>query len=140
MTASKDQTPQLTLPLITAFISGGIHAIDPVELQPATEMTRWSLYRVVGGDGKRTRHLVGRAEHEGRVCSAITRLDLQRLTARTQSGRVYELLGPPGRNSDGDYVFRRWLKLSGCSGVKNLTASLIRLRTMRGHPPIESRY
>lgn len=98
-------------------------------------MANWRLFQVCGATGGRTRHLVGRANYEGRVCSPIVQLDLQSLCATTGSGRIYQLEGPPGRDGDSDYVFGIWLSGIGATHCKDLTHALMRLRTMRGAGP-----
>ena len=109
------------------FATGGIHAIAPVSVQPRTEMWRWRLYQVKA-HGVRSRHLVGLADGEGRVCSAIAQWDLKNLCATTASGRVYLLVGPPGWNADADYVFAGWRSVNGCVQVKDMSRALLRLR------------
>ena len=64
---------------VAVYITGGVHAIPAVSAEPETVLTRWSLRQVIGLDGKRSRHLVGWAEFEGRVCSSIVSLDLAKL-------------------------------------------------------------
>lgn len=81
---------------VIVSVSGGVHAVAPVSDEPKTVLTRWSLREVTHHDGKRTRHLVGWAEYEGRMCSAIVSFDLATLRVTTTSGRQYHLEGPPG--------------------------------------------
>jgi len=83
----------------------GVHPIAPVTQEPVTIMTIWSVVKSHWADGRCSRHLVGQANCEGRVCSAIQRFDLQGMEAQTQSGRLYRLLGDPGRDRDALYVF-----------------------------------
>ncbi len=47
-------------------------------------------------------HFIGYAvdNHEGRVSTAIESLDLAARTGVTHSGRLYELIGEPGRDPD----------------------------------------
>jgi hypothetical protein len=117
---------------VAVYITGGVHAIPDVSVEPETVLTRWSLRQVIDLGGKRSRHLVGWADFEGRVCSSIVSLDLASLHVITESGRLYHLAGPPGYDSDAEYVFARWLKRSGRTRPKDLTRSLLRLRATRG--------
>lgn len=117
---------------VAVYITGGVHAIPAVSAEPETVLTRWSLRQVIGLDGKRSRHLVGWAEFEGRVCSSIVSLDLAKLKVITESGRLYHLAGPPGYDADAEYVFKRWLTFSGPTRTKDLTRPLLRLRAKRG--------
>lgn len=112
--------------------SDSVHAIAPVEFEPSTAMTRWRLFQVRRLDGKRTRHLVGRADREGRVSSAIVAMHLQALRMTTESGRVYQLHGSPARDSDAEYVFGIWKRLAGATHPRDLTRAFMRLRQMRG--------
>lgn len=109
-----------------SFLPGQIHLIAPVNVQPVTVMFRWRLFQVESNSG-RSRHLVGRADHEGRVSSAIMNFDLKNLRATTQSGRVYELAGLPGYDDDALYVFNRWILGLGITGAKDMTRAVIRL-------------
>ena len=128
MNQSKDETETF----VVVSVSGGVHTVSPVTVEPQTVLTRWSLRQVIGPEGKRTRHLVGWADYEGRVCSPIVKFDLDRLRVTTESGRQYHLDGSPGHDPDAEYVFRRWLNFSGLTRQKDLTRSLLRLRGMRG--------
>lgn len=84
----------------------------PVERAPELRLARWSVREVQPGA---TRHLVGynTTEREGRVSSRITAFDEERHRAMTESGRVYELAGRPGHDSDAEYVWQRWLSYMG---------------------------
>lgn len=90
--------------------SGGIWRTQPVTDQPSLTLESWSVRQLPGGD----RHFVGWCieNGEGRVSSAITEFDAQTRRGRTGSGRVYQLAGPPGRDPDADYVWRRWLEIN----------------------------
>ena len=92
---------------MTRYITGmftTIHPIEPVSVQPFSVMTNWRVFQLRGPTGRRSRHLVGRAGGEGRVCSALASLDLLTLTAISGSGRFYRLPGPPGHDPDAQYV------------------------------------
>lgn len=116
--------------LLIKMTDGSIHTIEPVDTQPRTVMTDWRLFQVHLPNGSRTRHLVGCADYEGRVCSSLVHLDLQALRMKTQSGRIYELAGPPGSDEDSDYVFGIWLRAVGAIHCRDLTRALMRLRTL----------
>lgn len=83
-----------------------------VEETPEVCLARWSIREV---QPRGTRHLVGYnlTEDEGRVSSSITAYDTDRQRVMTESGRVYELVGHPGHDSDAEYVWRVWLSLLG---------------------------
>lgn len=104
--------------------SFGIHKIEPVDQQPVTKITRWLLVEVLRSDGSLTRHLVGRAMGEGRVSSAITEIDLERMRLTTKSGRVYVIDGPSGFDGDAQYVFYRWIVNSNSKNARDITAEV----------------
>ena len=79
-----------------------IHPIHTVSVQPFSVMTHWRVFQVRGPLGSRSRHLVGRAGGEGRVCTALTSL-----TAVSGSGRFYRLEGQPGQDPDATYVWEQ---------------------------------
>lgn len=114
------------------YMPGYIKNIDPVSVEPVTVLSRWKLVQITGNDGRRSRHLVGRADFEGRVCSAIVSIDLAAMRVTTISGRVYELDGPPGRDSDADWVFAGWLRRMSVPTFRDMTRALLRLRRREG--------
>ena len=60
--------------------------------QPCVEVHSWRLVQLPSGD----QHLVTLRDREtARVTSAIAKIDLERRTIATSSGRLYVLLGPP---------------------------------------------
>lgn len=101
-----------------------VHKIEPVDQQPVTKMTRWLLVEVLRSDGSLTRHLVGRAMGEGRVCSSITEIDLERMCATTKSGRIYVIDGPSGFDGDAQYVLDRWMVNSNSKSARDITAEV----------------
>jgi hypothetical protein len=84
----------------------------PIDEAPELRLARWSIRKV---QPRGTRHLVGfnLTEDEGRVSSTLTTYDPKSRRAMTESGRVYELVGRPGHDSDAEYVWRAWLRLLG---------------------------
>lgn len=108
-----------------------VHPVAPVSREPVTVMSVWTLVQVNWDSGERSRHLVGRANGEGRVCSDIHQFDLKAMTAITRSGRQYRLVGDPGRNRDAFYVFEVWLKRQEPGRVRDMTQALMRLRQQR---------
>ena len=83
---------------------------DSVEDHPEVYMSRWKIIEASNEDGLKSRHFVGVDEFGGRVSSAIQKFDFDKRTGVTRSGRVYKLLGPPGHNTDADYVWNVWKK------------------------------
>ena len=109
-----------------------IHPIEPVSSQPVSVMTDWRIFQLRGPTGRRSRHLVGCAGGEGRVCSALARLDLTTLVAISGSGPFYLLQGPPGQDPDATYVWEQWTRLNRTTHMRDMTRALLRLRRLRG--------
>lgn len=92
----------------------------PVNRMPSLRLEQWSVREI---EPAGTRHLVGYNlnESEGRVSSAITGYDAQKRLVVTKSGRVYELVGRSGGDSDGEYVWGRWLQINGSPTWRDVT-------------------
>lgn len=80
-----------------------------VKDEPHTRLTSWKVMLV----GEKYVHFVGYTGHEGRVCSAVQTYDNKTKRGITRSGRIYELVGPSGHNSDAQYVWAHWLEING---------------------------
>lgn len=85
-----------------------IWTVKPVTEQPSVTLIRWSVFRTHKGSW----HLVGFCEEnqEGRVSSAVETIDPETSRAVTRSGRVYQLLGPPGPDISALYVWEIWAR------------------------------
>jgi hypothetical protein len=114
--------------VLRMIVDSSVESALEVELEPVTIMSRWRYVRVRYPDGRRTRHLVGWAEYEGRVCSAVVSIDPVKHHLTTRSGRVYQLQGLAGNDRDAAYVFRRWLSVQGVddTAVSEQTKALTR--------------
>ena len=112
-------------------LPSSIHLIAPVLVQPLAVMTHWRLFQVRSPQGRRTRHLVGRVDGEGRVCSALVSIDVMALTAVSRSGRVYRLHQPTGFDPDAQYVWSVWLRATRSTHARDVTRSLLGLRRLR---------
>lgn len=74
----------------------------PVTEKPQVQLTDWDIKEDTDGN----RYFVGsEVGGLGRASTAIVEFDAERQRGRTESGRVYELLGPPGRSSNGEYTW-----------------------------------
>ena len=94
----------------------------PVEQQPTLTLHRWRVMQLPDD----TLHLVGYCveNREGRVSSTVDALDAQRLCARTGTGRIYLLAGPPARDADADYVWNNWRRINDVTEWADITASV----------------
>lgn len=87
-------------------ITSSIWETPPVSIQPSVRLTRWSVKETQTGE----RHFVGYNidDNEGRASTAIRSFDSCTARGITASGRIYQLVGPPGRDPDGDWVWTQW--------------------------------
>lgn len=78
----------------------------PVRNQPALTLRNWEVIELPD----KTRHFIGYCieNREGRVSSEIESFDIATLTGITSTGRIYKLVGEPGLNGDGQYVWSTW--------------------------------
>ncbi len=135
---SVDELPAV----LQAIMDASVEPVLDVDVEPVTTLTNWRYVRVHYVNGLRTRHLVGWAEYEGRVCSAIVQIEAVDRRLTTRSGRVYQLEGPSGRDDDAEWTFRRWLSFqhgitSQCDQTKALERVLARAqgRATAGEAP-----
>jgi len=109
--------------LFKQLASISVWEVLPVTDEPYTRLTEWQIFSVepVVAGSPSTIHFVGYAGHEGRVCSAIQVFDITTRKGVTRSGRIYELAGEPGYNSDAIYVWNQWLLINGNPQIENIS-------------------
>lgn len=112
--------------LVVFGIIGGIHAVAPVADEPEIRLSNWSIRECERKDGRRTRHLVGYnlKGREGRVSSSISVFDIDHMRVRTDSGRVYELIGKAGMHTDAEYVWEQFMYIQHAKNARDVTSSL----------------
>jgi tricorn protease-like protein len=101
-----------------------------VQDNPSVRLSSWTIRELPDGN----RHFVGyNARHfEGRASTKIVEFDFVKMRGRTNSGRVYQLDGPAGMNSDAEYVWSAWCRINGYDPASSKIVSLDELK------PIES--
>lgn len=99
-------------------IFAGIWVTPSVAEQTYITLVQCQVLEVKAGPKVGERRLVGYSEEgwEGRVSTPITSFDPTTRKCITKSGRVYQLVGPPGFDADGDYVWRWWAKANHVTG------------------------
>jgi hypothetical protein len=104
-------------------VAGGVWATRPVSEVPELQLSGWQIWQTERGE----RHFVGynETEGEGRVSSSIQAFDGGNMRGVTRSGRVYELVGPPGHNGDAAYVWARWQRINRVVAAENVTAEVL---------------
>ncbi len=88
------------------------------------EIRRWRVMEVVSKTGARSRHIWGHdvANDAGRASSGIKEFNLEAMTATTHSGRVYKLIGAPGKARSGEKAWQGWCKVNGVVSAVDVTA------------------
>jgi len=99
---SDDELNQETLMFVSNLINGRVNPLPSVENQPKATLIRWQVARVSDGDRLVGYHVEG---HEGRVSMPVLHFDPKTCRCMTKSGRRYQLMGVPGFDRDGNYVF-----------------------------------
>ena len=102
-----------------------IWKVAPVEEQPEVSLMSWAVFEVTHPDGKVKRHFAGYniVDDEGRVSSFIVEWDPEKRRGRTESGRIYELVGK--RASLGSapmYVWNQWVDMLNPKEVKDISS------------------
>lgn len=103
--------------VVDCIISGGLYKPAPVEAERGVPLSSWSVREIPDADEPSgvTHHFVGRNENswDGRVSSKIIGFDGKTKVGITNSGRAYELKGPPGGCQDAEYVWNNWMHING---------------------------
>lgn len=106
-----------------------VWSIGSVESEPEVRLVRWRVLEASYGDdvASPTRHFVGCLARDGtgRVCSAVQSIDLSAMRGVSRSGRVYELVGAPGWDAEGEYVWGIWCGISEVVSCTDVTAEVI---------------
>jgi len=100
-----------------------IYAVEPPGADPEYIM-RWSVREVkCSWSEVRTRHLVGYIPltQDGRTSSPIQSFDRETMQIKTRSGRIYQLHGPPGGNSDAEYIWDFYVRTNNATDEIDVT-------------------
>ncbi|WP_185242179.1 hypothetical protein [Citrifermentans bremense] len=91
----------------------GVWTVPAVSVQPIIRLASWAVFEVETGE----RYFVGfnLDDQEGRVSTPIRRFDSVTGRAITESGRVYQIVGPAGQDPDGNWV---WSRLMSTRNIK----------------------
>jgi hypothetical protein len=102
-------------------------------------LRRWRVMEVVLRNGIRSRHVWGHdvTNEAGRASSAIRKFNKEDMTATTHSGRIYQLLGPPGHANQGEYAWQNWCRINGVISESDVTDEYFHIDEWLAHPAIE---
>jgi hypothetical protein len=94
----------------------GTWSVAPVNDEPEISLIEWSVRRNQDGYC----HFVGTRHDDGsgRVSTPIVEFDEKTMRGRTASGRVYQLIGPPGYSDNGEYVWEHYQRINGITEVE----------------------
>lgn len=84
--------------------------------EPEVQLCQWDIKKDTAGRC----YFVGSRVDDGtgRVSTAIVEFDAERHRGRTKSGRIYEMVGPRGRSSNGEYL---WSLYKIANGITEIT-------------------
>lgn len=102
--------------------------VAPIAERPSVSLRSWQVFDVPLSGETWTRHFVGYAveDRQGQVSSPVLTFSPAERCGVTRSGRVYQLIGRPGADSDAEYVWNRWKRLWDIApeGVRNVTSEV----------------
>ncbi|MCX4156294.1 MULTISPECIES: hypothetical protein [Paraburkholderia] len=95
----------------------------PASEVPKIPLSRWRIFETEDG----TRHFVGvdMFDSSARVSSPIVTFDPATLKGKTQTGRIYELVGRKGWSLNVEYVWMRWCELYEVTSYTDITERLL---------------
>ncbi|WP_406867722.1 hypothetical protein [Paraburkholderia fungorum] len=95
----------------------------PASEVPKIPLSRWRIFETEDG----TRHFVGvdMFDSSARVSSPIVTFDPATLQGKTQTGRIYELVGRKGWSLNIEYVWMRWCELYEVTSYTDVTERLL---------------
>lgn len=104
---------------------GGLRPQAGVDEEPALTLAEWQAWRVTSG----AIHLMGYCvEHgEGRTTTALVAGNGNYRRCITASGRQYTLIGPSGRNPDAEWVWSRFMRVTGLTAEVDVSEQLFDL-------------
>jgi hypothetical protein len=103
-------------------IRNSLWRATPITQTPSIALSRWSIWETGG-----QLYFVGynETEREGRVSSAIREFDIATMRGRTDSGRIYQLIGEFGHDPDGIYVWSIMLANSKIADARDVTNDVV---------------
>lgn len=113
MKNAKKQTESLERAVAAMASIPNIWSATSVDSEPTKWLRSWEIFKAVEAKIQPDAfgyHFVGydiRGGH-GAVSSKIEQFDPIRMCGITRSGRVYQLVGMPGRNLDAEYTLNGW--------------------------------
>lgn len=106
--------------VIQAILDASVWTVPSPDDEPEIVLKNWKVMQLPNRD----RHFVGWnvAYREGRASTKIVAFDPETSLGKTVSGRIYELLGRSGSDSDGMHTWRRWMAVNGVKEYVDVSA------------------
>lgn len=129
-TTPEERTQNLAVisQLFDGMLTSSIWRVAPVTDEPEVKLSHWSIRESLseGSYAKGSRHFVGLTESRssGRVSTPILEFDPVSCKGRTESGRVYELVGESGSHPDSNYVWGRFAYINGILEYKDISKEI----------------
>ena len=97
----------------------------PVGLEPEICIEKWCVIETEPERGQR--HLLGiRTDtRDARISSPLAGFDMETMFAHTSTGRVYQLVGPPGWAADAQYVLLSWCQRHRVREISDVTTEYL---------------
>ena len=95
---------------------------------------RWRVIEVEKQNGARSRHICGHdvTNDRGRASTAIREFDKEAMTAITQRGSNYKLVGIPGNSQPLEIVWRNWCRIHGVVSEVDVTDEYFDINSIIG--------
>ncbi len=104
------QTKEVLAKLAGNIESNSNYLFESAGDVPERHLAKWRVEKVWSDEGA-SFHFYGLDYHclYGRVSTAIQSFDSLTMRGKTTSGRIYQLIGPPGFSDDASYTMKQWL-------------------------------
>jgi len=102
MSEEQDNISPSAEQMILHLVRNSIWSAASIEEQPSVVIYDWTIKKTDKGE-----YFVGTEAggRNGRVSTQIVEFDEAKMVGKTKSGRIYQLKGPSGYSSDGEYVW-----------------------------------
>lgn len=96
--------------------------VAPVSDEPQLSLVHWKILEAQGA-----RHFVGQdvRDFTGRVSTPVLEFDPALRRGTTQSGRVYQLVGPHGWSENAQYLWERFCEANNVASYSDVTRQLL---------------
>lgn len=101
---NRPRSKQTDQDAVTPQGDGFVWAVADVASRPVIHLVRWRIFQL---SSERCIYGAVSGIHSGRRSSWIRAFDPKTMRATTSSGRIYELIGPPGHDDNAQYLLEQ---------------------------------